>query len=220
MVDYVIYKRVSTNKQSASGLGMDAQDRDIDIFLHSYNDSPFDVLGVFVEVITGKDTGELKVERQKAIELAKSNNATLLVAKLDRLSRDVEDIAGIIKRVDLKVASMPHADKFQLHLYAALAEQEREFISQRTKTALNQAKAKGVKLGGLRDSTMQRNLERKNRANLHAKSLELLVKPLRAQGKSYNFIAEAMNDAGIKTRQGCKWSPMQIKRVVDRLSFC
>lgn len=217
MIKYVVYKRVSTDKQGVSGLGMEAQDRDIEIFLNTYSNTPFEVLETFVEVVSGKDNGDIKVERQKAIQLAISNKAILLVAKLDRLSRDVEDIAGIIKRVDLKVCCMPHADKFQLHLYAALAEQEREFISQRTKAALKQAKARGVQLGGLRDATMQRNKVRKAKADSFAKGLSGLIKPLREQGKSYDAIANAMNKASIKTRKGGEWSSMQVKRVVDRL---
>ncbi len=78
-----------------------------------------------------------RVELNKAIDLARSENATLLVSKLDRLSRDVEFIAGLIKRVNLRVAAMPSADNFQLHIYAALAEQERAFISLRTKQAFH-----------------------------------------------------------------------------------
>jgi len=103
----------------------------------------------FVEVQSGSnnDRGELN----KAVSLAKSENAILLIAKLDRLSRKVSFIASMMedKRLQIKVCSMPHADNFQLHIYAALAEQEREFISMRTKAGLAAAKAKGVKLGGL-----------------------------------------------------------------------
>jgi len=102
-----------------------------------------------VEVQSGSnnDRGELN----KAVSLAKSENAILLIAKLDRLSRKVSFIASMMedKRLQIKVCSMPHADNFQLHIYAALAEQEREFISMRTKAGLAAAKAKGVKLGGL-----------------------------------------------------------------------
>ena len=92
----------------------------------------------------------LRRSSTKAMEVARQSKATLLVAKLDRLSRDVEFIAGVIKRCDLIVASMPNADKFQLHIYAALAWQERLFISLRTKAALAEAKAGGVKLAGTR----------------------------------------------------------------------
>ena len=145
---YVIYLRVSTKQQGDSGLGLEAQERDIDIFLNSYNKGQFEIIGKFKDVMSGKGSVEERPTFKKAVELAKQHNATLLVAKLDRLSRDVETVARLIKAVDIKVACMPYADKFQLHLYAALAEQERDFISARTKAALQAAKARGVKLGG------------------------------------------------------------------------
>ena len=159
---YVIYLRVSTKQQGDSGLGLEAQERDIDIFLNSYNKGQFEVIGKFKDVMSGKGSVEERPTFKKAVELAKQHNATLLAAKLDRLSRDVETVARLIKAVNLKVATMPQADNFQLHIYSALAEQERKFISERTKSAMKVLKEKGVKVGAAsskyhRDSNNQTN---------------------------------------------------------------
>ena len=139
MVKFVTYYRVSTKGQGDSGLGLDAQKRDVQIYLDNYADIPFDVIGTFTDIDSGTNNG--RSELAKAIELAKKHKAVLLVAKIDRLSRKVSFVAGLLedKALQFKVAQMPHADKFQLHIYAALAEQERDFISKRTKAALAEA---------------------------------------------------------------------------------
>jgi len=219
MIQYVLYRRVSTAKQGASGLGLEAQERDIQLFLDNYSGQPYEILESFTEVVTGKDTGSQKVELEKAITLAKKKKAVLLVAKLDRLSRDVETIAGIIKRVEVKVACMPHADKFQLHLYAALAEQEREFISVRTKQALAAAKARGVKLGGVRDKTNKRNKVSKEQADERAEKLRGIVEPLVSKKKATREIASALNAAGLKTSRGNRFESMTVSRLLKRLEL-
>lgn len=219
MIKYVVYRRVSTAQQGASGLGLEAQERDIDIFLNQYSGQPYKVLAAFTEVVTGKDTGAVKEERQKAIAMAKKHKAVLLVAKLDRLSRDVADIATVIKTVDVKVACMPHADKFQLHLYAALAEQEREFISQRTKQALAAAKARGVKLGGKRPGHKATNEVVKKQADDRAEKLRGIVAPLVAGGMTTRAIAEELNKAGIKTARGSEFQSTQVHRLIKRLEL-
>jgi DNA invertase Pin-like site-specific DNA recombinase len=121
------------------------------------------------------------------------------------------------KRLALRVASMPQADKFSLHIYAALAEQEREFISIRTKAALAEAKAKGKKLGGLRDKTMQRNKAVQANAHRRAEQVSGLILPLRAAGKSLREIAAELNKANVQTARGGEWQASQIKRVIARL---
>ncbi|KZB52428.1 recombinase family protein [Thalassospira xiamenensis] len=218
MQRYVIYKRVSTVDQGKSGLGLEAQSRDIAIYLDTYSPEPFEVVGEYVDVLSGKNDD--RPELIKAIDQAKRDKATLLVAKLDRLSRKVSFISHLIDdpKLALRVASMPHADKFQLHIYAALAEQEREFISQRTKAALRQAKERGQKLGGLRDKTMKRNIAIQEQAQKRASNLESIVVPLRDRGDSLRDIAAALNKAGIKTARGAEWQAPQVKRVLDRLA--
>lgn len=215
---YVTYRRVSTEEQGKSGLGLEAQDRDIRLYLETYSPAPWEVVGEFLEIESGSD--DSRPELAKAIALAKKTKATLLVAKLDRLSRRVSRIATLMedKKLAFRVASMPHADAFQLHIYAALAEQERQFISLRTKAALAEAKARGVKLGGLRDATMKRNDVVKARAQERAESWRGVVEPLHSAGRSLREIAAALNSAGIKTSRGGQWHPQAVSRVVQRLA--
>src|SRR5262245_30196146 len=111
---YVTYTRVSTAEQRRSGLGLAAQQRDIDIFLHSYSEVPWEVIGSFSDQGSGADNG--RPEFQKALALVRKTGAELLVSKLDRLSRRVSFIARLMedKQIRFRVASMPHADAFQL----------------------------------------------------------------------------------------------------------
>ncbi|MEM6960166.1 MAG: recombinase family protein [Myxococcota bacterium] len=218
MKRYVTYRRVSTDEQGKSGLGLEAQERDITLFLKGYSEVPFEVIGEFTDVASGADDD--RPELAKALQMARKQGAELLVAKLDRLSRKVSFIAGLLddKKVHLRVASMPHADKFQLHIYAALAEQEREFISIRTKAALAEAKARGVKLGGARDKTLKRNAEVQARARERAQKVAGIIQPLREAGKSLREIAGELNRAGIATARGGEWQASQVKRTIERLS--
>lgn len=217
MKRFVVYRRVSTEDQGKSGHGIDAQKRDIRLFLENYSEEPFEVLGEFEDHMSGKSAD--RPELVKALEMVKKTGAELLVSKLDRLSRKVSFIAAVMddKKVTLRVASMPNADNFQLHIYAALAEQEREFISARTKAALAEAKAKGKKLGGLRPKTEARNKAIQANAKARANKVAKTVQPLRAQGASLREIAEAMNLSGVPTARGGKWQASQVKRVLERL---
>ena len=217
MKQYVTYRRVSTEDQGRSGLGLAAQDRDLRLFLEGYSEEPWEVLGEYTDVLSGADSG--RPELNKALDHARRTGAELLVAKLDRLSRKVSFIAGLMDdpKLNLRVAAMPYADKFQLHVYAALAEQEREFISQRTKAALGEAKARGVKLGGLRDKTQRRNEAVKANAADRARKVAGIVKPLRDQGATLREIAEALNGSGVPTARGGQWQASQVQRVLKRL---
>lgn len=217
MQQFVIYLRVSTAGQSRSDLGLDAQRRDLALYLTNYAETPFEVLAEFLDVQSGRDSG--RPELEKALDLCRRIGATLLVAKLDRLSRRVSFIATLMDdpKLRLRVASMPNADKFQLHIYAALAEQEREFISLRTKAALAEAKARGQKLGGLRDITRKRNEALQRNALAFARKVQSIVQPLRASGATLAAIAEALDQASISTARGGTWTPMQVRRVIERL---
>ncbi len=217
MKRYVIYRRVSTDEQGKSGLGLEAQDRDIRLYLEGYSDQPFEVVVEFTEVASGSD--DRRPELTKALDTARKHGAELLVAKLDRLSRKVSFIASLLddRKVQLRVAAMPQADKFQLHIYAALAEQEREFISIRTKAALKEAKARGVKLGGARDKTLKRNQEVQRKATERAQNVAGLIQPLRDAGKSLREIAAELNRAGVRTARGGEWQASQVKRTIERL---
>ncbi|MGR3716522.1 MAG: recombinase family protein [Thermohalobaculum sp.] len=215
---YVIYKRVSTKEQGRSGLGLEAQDRDIRIFLETFSEVPWEVVGEFLDILTGTD--DSRPQLTKAIDLAKREKATLLVSKLDRLSRKVSFIANLMedKKLKLRVASLPHAEDFELHVWAALAQQERKFISERTKAALREAKARGQKLGGLRDKTMKRNEVVRANAVARAQKVAGIVVPLRVAGRTFREIAGELNRAGVETARGGSWQPSQVMRVLERLS--
>ena len=224
---YVIYLRVSTKQQGDSGLGLEAQERDIDIFLNSYNKGQFEVIGKFKDIMSGKGSVEERPTFKKAVELAKQHNATLLVAKLDRLSRDVETVARLIKAVDIKVACMPYADKFQLHLYAALAEQERDFISARTKAALQAAKARGVKLGGAANVGKTHKVSSKTKLDNQKKYvtqtqpkyeyLRPALTNMRDNHYTYQQCADNLNLMGTLTPNNSKWCPVKVSRALTYL---
>ena len=218
MKQYVTYMRVSTAEQGRSGLGLDAQKRDISIYLDTYSEVPFEILEEYTDILSGGDDD--RPELAKAIDLAKRTGAELLIAKLDRLSRKVAFIARLMDdpKLSMRVAQMPNADKFQLHVYAALAEQERDFISKRTNAALREAKARGQKLGGLRDKTMKRNDAVKANALARAKKIEGIIQPLRASGMSLRDIASELGRADVQTARGGLWTASQVKRVLDRLA--
>ncbi|MBR2572983.1 MAG: recombinase family protein [Loktanella sp.] len=162
MQQFVLYRRVSTKEQGKSGLGLSAQQRDLDLFLTRYAETPFEIIGDFEDVLSGADNSRPALTA--AIGLCHKTGATLLVSKLDRLSRKVSFIATLMEdpKLTFRVASIPMASKIELHLYAMLAEQERDFISVRTKAALREFKEREAKktkaerktLGGLRDKTM------------------------------------------------------------------
>jgi DNA invertase Pin-like site-specific DNA recombinase len=216
MEKFVIYRRVSTKRQGDSGLGLDAQDRDIQIFLDSYAEVPFQVLGTFTDIESGSKAD--RIQLRAAMNLAHGEGAALLVAKLDRISRSVAFIAGLLedKRLGLRVASMPYADKFQLHIYAALAEQEREFISRRTKAALAEAKARGRALGGLRDGTAQRNAAARAKADDFAEKVLPTITGRKAAGATLQEIADELNRMGVATARGGAWHPSTVRNALQR----
>jgi DNA invertase Pin-like site-specific DNA recombinase len=213
---YIRYTRVSTEDQGKSGLGLEAQERDIAIFLDQFSDVPHEVIGEFQDVVSG--TEDNRPELTKALALARKTGAELLVSKLDRLSRKVSFIAKLMddKRVTFRVASMPYADAFQLHIYAALAEQERAFISARTKAALQAAKARGVQLGGKRDALMKRNEAVQAKADQFAATVLPIIKGLRDADQTLQGIADSLNAAGQPTPRGGNWTATAVKRVLER----
>ncbi len=218
MKKYVIYTRVSTEEQGRSGLGLEAQKRDIAIFLERFSDVPFEVIGEFQDVLSGGS--EDRPELQKALRIVRKTGAELLIAKLDRLSRRVAFIAALMDdpKVKLRVAQMPNADKFQLHIYAALAEQERNFISARTKAALQAARARGKQLGGLRDKTMKRNEAIQAKAAEDAGKAMKIIGPLHETGKNLSEIAATLNEMQFPTARGGRWTAKQVSRILDRVT--
>lgn len=218
---YVTYLRLSRESRNGRNYGLEAQRRDLDLFLGTCcpDDDGCQEIATYTEVESG--AADDRPELAKAIAHAKKENATLLVAKLDRLSRKVAFIAGLLedKKLSLRVACMPNADKFQLHIYAALAEQEREFISARTKAGLAAAKARGVELGGIRPNTIARNDAAKEKAAGEAEQLRPILTALVSQGSSLPKMSAALAGAGRTTRNGQPLSPTQVKRLLQRLQL-
>ncbi|MBU3020162.1 recombinase family protein [Paraglaciecola agarilytica] len=216
-MNYIIYLRVSTKEQGKSGLGLEAQKRDIQLYLDNYSPTPYIVLKELVEVDSGANSNRETLT--EAISFAKKYDATLLVAKLDRLSRKVSFIAKLMedRKLNFKVATMPHADPFQLHIYAALAEQEREFISKRTKAALAEAKARGTRLGGLRTKTNERNVAKRKQADDFAKSLWPIIEPMVKTSLAYSEIAKRLNQMNVKTANGGVFWASTVSNIVKRM---
>jgi DNA invertase Pin-like site-specific DNA recombinase len=158
-----------------SRLGLEVQKRDIRLYLDNYNTTPYKVLEEFLEIDSGANSARTTLN--DAISLAKKHNATLLVAKLDRLSRKVSFIASLMedRKLNFKVATMPHADPFQLHIYAALAEQEREFIVN-VQNVLAEAKVRSTSLEGFRTKLN----------NVAYPNVTMLINLLKAYGLSLN----------------------------------
>jgi len=220
MKRYVLYRRVSTEDQGRSGLGLEAQQAELDRYLQDHADEPHEIAGTFVDIQSGKD--DTRPELEKALALAKRlRNSELLVAKLDRLSRRVSYIARLMEErgVALRVASMPHAQPFEMHIYAALAEQERAMISERTKAGLEAARQRGVKLGGNRGNLEVMNSTRRAEADKFAQRVSGIIGPILADSGSYAGAARALNLAGIKTRRGGQWQAVQVQRVAKRLGL-
>jgi DNA invertase Pin-like site-specific DNA recombinase len=216
MKKFVIYYRVSTRKQGESGLGLEAQHRDVGLFFESYTNEPYEVIAEFTDIESG--TNDQRIEFNKAVALAKKHKATLLVAKLDRISRKVSTIALLMEQINFKVASMPNADKFQLHIYAALAEQERDFISKRTKAALASAKARGIKLGGNRGNIDKVNLAASEKAKSNAESYRVHIETVISSGVvTYKGIADRLNEMGVKTNRGGGFQAVQVSRLCEKL---
>ena len=216
MNKFIKYYRVSTRSQADSGLGLLAQERDIDLYLTTYADTPYEVLGEFTDIQSGKVDD--RPELQRAIDLAEKTGATLLVAKLDRLSRKVSFVSAIMerKKLNLIVATMPNADKFQLHIYAALAEQEREFISLRTKQALAPLKGTG-KLGGNRGNIDRANKAARKVADVHASKVIDTIAPLKQAGRTLQQIADTLNKSGVLTSRGGQWYPTTVSNTLARV---
>jgi len=173
-----------------------------------------------MEAISGRQTLSDRSQPKAALALCRKTDPKPLAAKLDRLSRVVSEIALLMddKSVDFVVARFSQASRFELHLYAALAEQERQFISQRTKAALAVAKGRGVKLGGVRPHLKAHNQEQARQLKLEATAIAPFVLPLRQKGASLRQTTEALNDFGLKTRRGSKWHLSRVAEVCHFLN--
>ena len=209
----MVLLRVSTHSQGADGHGVAAQRRDIQIFLDGLDSAP-EVIRELVEVESGASASRPVLE--EALDLCRRHKASLLVQKVDRITRDLEVLARIVKDplVTVRVASLPNADNFQIHLFGCLAAQEREFISTRTKAALAAARERGVRLGNPRIAEM--NSSRKRTARKFAYVHAPVVWSLHNKGRSNQEIADVLNESGFTTPRGCRFHRSQVSAILKR----
>jgi DNA invertase Pin-like site-specific DNA recombinase len=218
----IAYYRVSTARQGRSGLGIEAQRAAVARFAEVEG---YLLVAEFTEVETGKGAAALDRRPQLAAALVagKTGKCPVIVAKLDRLSRDVAFIAGLMaQRVPFIVAELgADADPFMLHLYAALAEKERRLISERTRSALAARKAQGARLGNRSNPAEAAALGRKaqvEEAATFAANVLPIIESLRASGvRDLRGIALALNNRGVRTARGGRWHVSNVKNLVDRL---
>ncbi len=219
MKPLISYVRVSTTGQRKSGLGIEAQRSAIARFAEVEG---FQITAEHVEVETGKGSDAINRRPILATALAEARRlkCAVVVAKLDRLSRDVAFIAGLMaQRVPFVVAELgADVDSFVLHLYAALAEKERAMISSRTKVALAAAKAKGIRLGNPNIEAAQALGTARviAEADLFAANILPIIAPMRAEGASLRKIAEALNTRGIASARGGQWAATQVADILRR----
>jgi DNA invertase Pin-like site-specific DNA recombinase len=216
----ITYVRVSTSQQGRSGLGIEAQRQSLRQFAKAEG---LELIREFVEVETGKGSDALdrRPQLKAALAAAKKLRCSVAVAKLDRLSRDVHFISGLMAhRVPFVVAELgSDVDPFVLHLFAALAEKERSLISARTRQALAAAKARGVTLGSpkLAQARESALTAIKASADQHAASVLPIIKEAQKAGATtLRALAEALNARGISTARGGSWHAMSVKNVLDR----
>ena len=212
---FVTYFRVSTARQGISGLGLDAQRLTVSQYLTG---STRTVLAEFVEIETGKGANALdrRPQLRLALDLCRKSGATLLIAKLDRLARNVHFISGLMEsKVKFVACDLPEANQLTLHVMAAFAEHETRRISERTRDALAAAKARGVVLGATGPANLKRHIqERQDAACAFNARLKPLLNGFVSQGLSRRAMVVQLNDLGIKAPRGGAWSLAQIQRVL------
>jgi DNA invertase Pin-like site-specific DNA recombinase len=219
-MNYISYIRVSTTRQGVSGLGLQAQKSAVSNFLKPEDN----LLAEFQEVESGKNNERTMLK--EAIQRCKELNATLLIAKLDRLSRNVSFIYTLRdSKIDFMCADMPNASPVTIGIMAVLAQDERERISQRTKSALAELRTKGVKLGkpeNLTDFSRKRSLQVRRinaNKNINNRLATALIVSMRKEKKSYSAIAKELNTSGYQTRRNKMFSAMTVKRLFDRANL-
>lgn len=215
---FVTYYRVSTQRQGASGLGLEAQRQTV---LQYLSGSARTTVGEFVEVETGKGADPLSKRPQLrlALEMCKKTGATLLIAKLDRLARNVHFVSGLMEsKVSFVACDLPEANQLTIHIMAAFAEHEARRISERTRDALAAAKARGVVLGATGPANLKTcNDLRQQKAQEFRERLRPVLDGMKAQGLTRRAMAERLNALGIKAPMGGLWSLGQVHRTLSAL---
>ncbi|OSI24346.1 recombinase family protein [Bradyrhizobium canariense] len=220
---FVAYYRVSTKGQGRSGLGLDAQRETVRNYL---NDGQSSLVEAFTEVESGKRDDD-RPQLAKALQTCRAYGAKLVIAKLDRLSRDAHFLLGLEKAgVDFVAADMPHANRLTVGIMAMVADEERRAISQRTKAALAAAKRRGVELGGDRGARLSGSARKAGRdaqttrAIERAADLAPIIRDLQAGGvTSLSGVAKALTKCRVPTPRGLgRWSAVQVARTLARIT--
>ena len=213
---FIAYYRVSTAQQGRSGLGLDAQRSAVAAFL---NGGAWKLLGEFQEVESGKVNARPQLAR--ALEACRLKGASLVIAKLDRLSRDAAFLIGLeAAGVDFIAADMPHANRVTVHLMAVLAQEERRLIGERTRAALQAAKARGTVLGGWKGGPVVDGrlgaIANKAKADAFAADVGPMVLGMHERGLSLRqIVAELVRD-GVVTARGGQWTAAAVRSVLVR----
>jgi len=217
-MQYVIYYRVSTKKQGQSGLGLEAQKTIVKSYV---KDSV--VIAEYTEIETGKNAN--RPQLKSALQMCKEKNATLIVAKLDRLARNLHFVTSLqASNVDFVCCDMPTANKLTVHIIAAIAENEAMLISTRTKQALAEKKKQGIKLGnphnnGLTSNSIAKgmNVRRENALyNERNRQAGTLILSMRNNGSKWSEIVQELNVNGFKTRRECTFDITRVQRLYSR----
>lgn len=216
---FIAYHRVSTAKQGQSGLGLEAQQVAVAAYL---NGGAWELIAEFREVETGKGADALakRPQLRAALDACRKQGATLIIAKLDRLARNVHFVSGLMEsKVRFVACDMPEANELTIHIMAAFAEHEAKRISQRTKDALAVAKSRGVVLGKAGAANLRPNIEaRQSAANDFAERLRPIFDGMKTRGLSQRGMAEELNNIGVPTPKGGTWMLSQVQRVIQRFS--
>lgn len=208
---FIAYYRVSTDKQGKSGLGLEAQIADVQ--RHTQR-SGGELLAEFQEVETGKHSD--RPQLQAALKLCRQKKAVLVIAKLDRLSRNVAFIANLMEsKVEFIACDNPHANKTMLQMMAVFAEHERDAISQRTKDALQAVKARGVKLGRPNADIAEVQRHWSQRARSVRARVYPTAQEMRDRGMTLTQIADDLNERGIKTCRNGQWYASTVRQLLN-----
>lgn len=220
-VQYVAYLRVSTQKQGYSGLGLEGQKQIIQNYLSHKNP-----IAEYIEIESGRKTDKGRPKLKEALELCRKTSGKLIVAKLDRLARNVAFLSQLLESdVDIVFCDFPQANKMVLHILAAISQYEAELIATRTKQALAAKKAKGCTLGnpehliGKLDEAVAKSVEtnkRKAEENPNNKRAAAMLKVLAKEGRTLQEMADYLNEQGFTTSKGYRFSRSSVHVLLKR----
>jgi DNA invertase Pin-like site-specific DNA recombinase len=213
MTAYIAYYRVSTDKQGNSGLGLEAQRQSV----ATYCAGRGDIIAAFTEIESGRKTA--RPQLAQALATCRQQRATLVIARLDRLARNVAFIANLMESgVDFVAVDMPEANRLTIHILAAVAEHERELISSRTKAALKAAKARGVRLGNPNPIPAAKKAMQalKAQTSAYQATVRPLLQQLQQEGYTLSATARELNQRGVPTARGGRWYATTVKNILQQ----